>query len=151
MFWGWVEMQTMQTIEGVTPGMLWTALIVLIAGATLYVLYGKVRETYRTQQQYKKAMNDPSEKLADEISAKVLKNLEPRFKDIDMKLANDKANIDNHTRQIADLSRHADGTDKGLKAINRGVLALLNHQLHNGNTDELEEAQRSINNYLIEK
>ena len=33
-------METMQPIEGVTPGMLWTALIVLVAGATLYVLYG---------------------------------------------------------------------------------------------------------------
>ena len=39
-------MQDLPPIEGVTPGMLWTALIVLIAGAGLYVLYGKVRETY---------------------------------------------------------------------------------------------------------
>lgn len=142
---------TVQTIEGVTPQMLWTALIVLIAGATLYVLYGKVRETYRTQQKYKKAMNDPSEKLADEISAKVLKNLEPRFQDIDSKLANDKASIDNHTRQIASLSSRADDTEKGIKALNHGVLALLNHALHNGNTGELEEAQHGITEYLIQK
>ena len=50
-------METMQPIEGVTPGMLWIALIVLVAGATLYVLYGKVRDTYRKQQEYKYILN----------------------------------------------------------------------------------------------
>lgn len=131
--------------------MLWTGLIVLIAGATLYVLYGKVVETYRKQKQYRETLNDPGGKIADEISTKVLSKVEQRFTDIDNKLANDKAAIDNHTRQIATLSNRADGTDKGLKALNRGVLALLNHQLHNGNTDELEEAQKSITSYLIDK
>jgi hypothetical protein len=31
------------------------------------------------------------------------------------------------------------------------VLALLNHALHNGNTDELENAQKGINDYLIDR
>lgn len=140
-----------QPIEGVTPGMLWTALIVLIAGAGLYVLYGKVRDTYRKQQQYKKMQNDPGNKLADEISAKVLEKLEPRFAEIDRKLANDKARIDEHTRAIDVLSRRTDGLETGQRALCRGVMALLNFNLHNGNTDEMEKANNGINDYLIQK
>ena len=144
-------METMQPIEGVTPGMLWTALIVLVAGATLYVLYGKVRDTYRKQQEYKKMQNDPGNKLADEISAKVLEKLEPRFAEIDNKLSNDKARIDEHTRQLNDLTSRTDGLENGQKVLCRGVLALLNHELHNGNNDEMEKAQAGMNEYLIEK
>ena len=144
-------MEQIQPIEGVTPGMLWTALIVLVAGATLYVLYGKVRETWRKQQEYKRMRNDPGNKLADEISAKVMERLEPRFAEIDNKLANDKATIASHTRQIEGLATRADGSEQGIKALSRGVLALLNHALHNGNNDELEKAQQGINEYLIEK
>ena len=140
-------METMQPIEGVTPGMLWIALIVLIAGASLYVLYGKVRET----RSKLKKMNDPEGKLADEISTKVLESLEPRFAEIDRKLSNDKASIDSHTRQIDALSSRTDGSEDGIKALSRGVLALLNHALHNGNSDELEHAQQTLNDYLIEK
>ena len=140
-------METMQPIEGVTPGMLWIALIVLIAGASLYVLYGKVRET----RSKLKMMDDPAVKLADGISTKVLESLEPRFAEIDRKLSNDKASIDSHTRQIDALSSRTDGSEDGIKALSRGVLALLNHALHNGNSDELEHAQQTLNDYLIEK
>ena len=140
-------METMQPIEGVTPGMLWIALIVLIAGASLYVLYGKVRET----RSKLKKMNDPEGKLADEISTKVLESLEPRFAEIDRKLSNDKAIIDSHTQQIDALSSRTDGSEDGIKALSRGVLALLNHALHNGNSEELEHAQQTLNDYLIEK
>ena len=144
-------METMQPIEGITPGMLWTFLGVLIGLAALYVLYGKVRDTYRKQQEYKRMQNDPGNKLADEISAKVMERLEPRFVEIDRKLANDKAAIDSHTRQIEGLVNRADGSEQGIKALSRGVLALLNHALHNGNSDELEHAQQTLNDYLIEK
>lgn len=144
-------MEQLQPIEGITPGMLWTALIVLIGGATLYVLYGKVRETYRKQQEYKRMRNDPGERLADDISAKVLEKLEPRFAEIDRKLSNDKALLDAHTRQIAAIEKRQDGLDSGQKAANRGILALLNHELHNGNNDEMEYAKKVMVDCLIEK
>lgn len=56
---------------------------------------------------------------------------------VNEKLANDKERID--------------GLEEGQRAICRGVLALLNHELHNGNSDEMEKAQAGINNYLIER
>ena len=140
-------MQDLPPIEGVTPGMLWTALIVLIAGAGLYVLYGKVRETYMRNKQ----MKNPENRLADEISAKVIEKMEPRFAEIDRKLANDKEQIDAHTRQINTMEKRQNSSDKAEKALCRGVLALLNHELHNGNTDEMEKAKSGIDDYLIEK
>lgn len=140
-------MEQIKPIEGITPGMIWTFVAVLVGLAALYVLYGKVRETY----QKNKKMKDPEKKLADEISARVLEKLEPRFAEIDRKLSNDKAIIDSHTRQIDALSSRTDGSEDGIKALSRGVLALLNHALHNGNNDELEKAQQGINEYLIQK
>ena len=140
-------MEQIKPIEGITPGMIWTFVAVLVGLAALYVLYGKVRETYAKN----KRMKDPEKKLADEISARVLEKLEPRFADIDRKFANDKDAIDRHTRQIEALTSRSNGYDEGIKALSRGVLALLNHALHNGNTDELEKAQQGINDYLIEK
>jgi uncharacterized protein HemX len=140
-------MEQIKPIEGITPGMIWTFVAVLVGLAALYVLYGKVRETYAKN----KKLKDPEKKLADEISARVLEKLEPRFAEIDKKLANDKATLDGHTRQIEALASRTDGNENGVKALSRGVLALLNHTLHNGNTDELEHAQQALNDYLIEK
>ena len=140
-------MEQIKPIEGITPGMIWTFVAVLVGLAALYVLYGKVRETYVKN----KRMKDPEKKLADEISARVLEKLEPRFAEIDKKLANDKATLDGHTRQIEALATRTNGNEDGVKALSRGVLALLNHTLHNGNTDELEHAQQALNDYLIEK
>ena len=140
-------MQDLPPIEGVTPGMLWTALIVLIAGAGLYVLYGKVRETYVKT----KKLKDPEGKLADEISVKVLEKLEPRFVEIEKKLSNDNTRIDENTRELSEHRKRMDGLESGQRAICRGVLALLSHEINGNSVDKLKEAQTGISNYLIDK
>lgn len=140
-------MNELQPIEGVTLGMLWTALSVLIAAAGLYVLYGKVRETYVKN----KKLKDKGGELADEISAKVLENLEPRFAEIEKKLSNDNARIAENTRDLADHRKRMDSMETGQRAICRGVLALLSHEINGNSTDKLKEAQTGISNYLIEK
>ena len=53
-------------------------------------------------------------------------------------------------RLKADKAR-LDSLDNGQKAVCRGVLALLNHDLHNGNNEEMERAQKTITEYLIER
>lgn len=140
-------MDQLPSIAGATPTVFWYTLLGLFALATIYILYGNVVKTYRSLKQ----MRDPGNKLADDISKKVVANIEPRFEEINRKLANDKATIDSHTRQIDALSSRTDGSEDGIKALSRGVLALLNHALHNGNNDELEKAQQGINEYLIQK
>ena len=138
----------MEPIEGITPQALWTALYVLVAVCGLIVLWDKVRAVFAGVRERKQAKRP---ELADEISDKVLKKLEPRFSDIDRKLVNDKARIDEHTRAIDALSRRTDGLETGQRALCRGVMALLNFNLHNGNTDEMEKANNGINDYLIQK
>lgn len=141
----------MQPIEGITPDMLWTALIVLVGVGSLIVLGDKVADVWRKHQARKQISSGPESKLADEISKKVLDKLEPRFADIDRKFANDKQLLEMHTRQIAEQGKRIDGLETGQKAQCRGVLALLNHELHNGNSDEMEAAKKGMDNYLIEK
>lgn len=141
-------METIQPIEGITPGALWTTLYVLLALCLIVITVYKVVEIIRKERERKQARRP---ELADEISGKVLEKLEPRLAEIDRKLANDKALIDNHTRQIAAVEARQDAMERGQKAQCRGVLALLNHELHNGNSDEMERAQAGMNDYLIEK
>jgi len=131
--------------------MLWTALIVLVGVGGLIVLGDKVADVWRKHQARKQISSGPEGKLADEISKKVLDNLESRFADIDRKFANDKQLLETHTRQIGEINKRVDSLETGQKAQCRGILALLNHELHNGNTDEMEEAKKVIVNSLIEK
>ena len=138
----------MQPIEGITPQALWTFLVVAVGLCALVVLGDKVADVFRRGRERKQAQRP---ELADEISAKVIQKLKPQFEEIDRKLANDNTRLDLHDRQISALSERQSSAETGIKALSRGVLALLNHQLHNGNTDELNDAQKALNNYLIEK
>lgn len=141
-------MENVQPIQGITPGALWTTLYVLLAFCLIIAAVYRVVEIVRKERERKQAKKP---ELADEISGKVLDKLEPRLADIDRKLANDKALIDNHNRQIAAVEARQDAMERGQKAQCRGVLALLNHELHNGNSDEMERAQAGMNDYLIDK
>ena len=140
----------MQPIEGITPDMLWTTLIVLVGVGGLIVLGDKVADVWRKHQARKK-VNSPENKLAEEISQMVIAKMEPRFADIEHKFSNDKQSIETHTRQIGEINKRVDSLETGQKAQCRGILALLNHELHNGNSDEMEEAKKGMDNYLIEK
>lgn len=141
----------MQPIEGITPDMLWTALIVMVGVGGLIVLGDKVMDVWRKHQARKQISSGPESQLAEAISKKVIEKMEPRFADIDRKFANDKQLLETHTRQIGELNKRVDGLETGQKAQCRGILALLNHELHNGNSDEMEEAKKGMDNYLIEK
>lgn len=141
----------MQPIEGITPDMLWTALIVLVGVGGLIVLGDKVMDVWRKHQARKQIAAGPESQLAEAISKKVIEKMEPRFADIDRKFANDKQLLETHTRQIGELNKRVDGLETGQKAQCRGILALLNHELHNGNSDEMEAAKKGMDNYLIEK
>ena len=142
----------MEKVEGFTPDMLWTAIIVVLGLAAIWLVCFKVYESVKAIQRNRQLdKQGPREALADEISKRVLEKLEPRFADIDKKLTNDKATLEEHTQLINGQSKRLDNYEQGQKSLCRGTLALLNHAIHNGNTEELEAAQAVLNNYLIEK
>ena len=139
----------MQPIEGITPSALWTFLGVLLALCGVVVLIDKVADVWRKYKARKEI--GPESKIAEEISKKVIANMKPQFDEIDKKFAHDKAEIEKHARQIAEIDRRVDSQDSGMKALCQGTLALLNHELHNGNSDEMEDAKKVIDTYLINK
>ena len=57
------------------------------------------------------------------------------------KLANDKARLDEHDVAIRDLQQST-------QVICSGILALLDHELHNGNSDHVQEARDELMHYL---
>ena len=139
----------MPAIEGFTPDMLWTAMKVVVGLCALVVLWDKVRDVFASAKKRKDAKRP---ELADEISEKVLEKLEPRFSEIDRKLASDKAAIDGHTRQIEALNLRTDNQDAGLRALCHGMLALLDNAEKCGNgSQEITDAKKSFTNYLADK
>lgn len=141
-------MEQLPAIEGITPSYLWIFLYVAVGIAALILLIDKVIDVFRRRAKRKEAKKP---ELADEIAGKVMDQLQPTFTEIDRKLANDKVHLDGHDRQIEGLARRMDGSENGIRALVTGVLALLNHELHNGNTTELNDAQKALNKYLIDK
>ena len=141
----------MAPIEGITPEMLWTFLIVLVGLSAVFILGHKVVEILRKEHERKKLKQQPSEKLAEEISTKVLENLEPRFGEIDRKLGNDKVLLDTHSRQIEALNKRMDGSEGGITAIMEGLLALMDYTIHGGDPKEITEAQKSMRSFLSRK
>jgi len=63
-------------------------------------------------------------------------------------LAKDKARLDNHETAIQRLEQKQQSMTEGLNAIGAGVQALLEHELHNGNAEQMEQASDNINKYL---
>ncbi len=60
------------------------------------------------------------------------------------KLANDKLRLDAHEKSIKDLQ-------ESTKVLCTGVLALLDHELHNGNAEQMERARDGIMVYLADQ
>ena len=57
------------------------------------------------------------------------------------KLANDNQRLDEHEKALKDLQASQ-------AVLCSGILALLDHELHNGNTDQLQSARDDIMRYL---
>lgn len=67
-----------------------------------------------------------------------------RHKDVHTKLATDKARLDAHEKEINELR-------DGQRVICSGVQALLDHALHNGNAQQMQDASNKLTEWLINK
>lgn len=61
--------------------------------------------------------------------------------DVVEKLKNDKDRLDEQEKKIEKL-------EKGVQVINQGVIALLDHEMHNGNGEQMQKARNEIQHYL---
>ncbi len=144
-----------QPIEGITPTMLWNFVLVLLGLCAIVVLVYKVIEIMRKEHERKEQRNRLSGRdLTDEIADKVLEKLEPRFKDIETKLDTDKNRLDNHEAAIKSINSSMDTIKEGMQVTCDALTAILDHELHNGNGDQMQKARDDLQNYtnsLIKK
>lgn len=151
-----------QTIEGITPSMLWTFCVVLVGLLALIVLVYKVVEIMRKEHERKVnreqlTSNDITERIASAVMGKLTPELNKRFDEvykkfdeIDGKLSNDKEMIEMHTRQLNAYEARVDRLDDGNKALCHGVFALLSHEVNGNSIDKLKAAHHAMQNYLID-
>lgn len=141
----------MPSVEGLTPEVLWYTLIGLVGIGTLIILADKVADVFRKRKEREEMRRQPEDQLAEKISEMVLQKLEPRFEEIDRKLANDNALIKSHTRALEEHHEQIVAIQAGNKVLCRGILALLSHEINGNSSDKLKASQAEITNYLIEK
>lgn len=103
--------------------------IVLIAIMGLFVLVGNVIKTYRD---LKKPIDDDNNNIRTEV--KELRHKIDRIETV----------VDEHGKEIDDI-RHMN------RIQCQSVRALLNHAIHDGNTDEMSKASTELDAYLNSK
>lgn len=67
-----------------------------------------------------------------------------RYADVSKMLANDKVRLDRNDIDIAALK-------EGQRVLCGGVQALLEHEIHNGNADEMKAAASELRKYLVNR
>lgn len=126
-------METVSTLNGVSPDMLWTFVVVLVG---LCISITAILNCYEKIQNLHDRRRKPTE------SARM---------DVLEMLANDKRRLDAHEEAINSIRGKQRSLEEGQRAVCAGVMALLEHELHNGNSEQMEKASEDINTYLLNK
>lgn len=116
----------MENVTALTGQNLTTFLLVLVSLAGLFILFTNVVESIRK-------LRKPREQESDDLSA--------RRTDCDRKFANDQRAIHDHDKRIEAL-------EEGSRVQCAALHALLEHELHNGNSAEMKKASDDLFNHL---
>lgn len=138
-----------QAIEGVTPSMLWNFGYTMLGIITIIVLLEKIPDLiWKWKDRKKKAAEGPKADFADDISERIINKLEPRFDEINEKLKADKARLDSHEYALSGMHKAQVDISEGFSVLCYAMIAVLNHGIHNGNKDEMEQALSRLHEYL---
>ena len=166
-----VEQVKELTYQGVAPWMLWVVFVAGIAFCVAFAAVWKVVQINREEKKRKRdeiteiadgAVKERTDKLAEDISQKVMESMKDKFDGIDKKLDADKLRIEEaekrsaeHDKALERIEKTLDNVDanirdmrEGFTFLARGTIASLNHQRHNGNPEELDEAAKDLDKYL---
>lgn len=155
--------EQVQKIEGISPDMIWTFLVVAVGLMALIVLGDKVMDVYRNAKKRKKERTelegqDITERIADKVLEKLTPTLDEKFgeinrqfEEVDRKLAADKEAIELHTAQLNAQQGRVDRLDNDTRALLHGVSALLGHQVDGNSVDKLKRTNDAMKNYLIDR
>ncbi len=112
----------MAAVDALTHSSLLAALVVIVALMELVTLAGKAADALRSLRGPRRASDERLEAVA-------------------AAQRGDKARLDRHEEELA-------GLREGQRQLCQGVQALLEHALHNGNSDEMDKASRGIQEWL---
>ena len=142
----------LMTIEGITPSMLWDFGYTMLALIAIIVCIEKIPDIiWKWTDRKRKAEEGPRSDFADEISNKIMDKLEPRFHEINEKLKQDKARLDSHEYALSGIHKAQQDISEGFSVICYAMIAVLNHGIHNGNKDEMEDALNKLHAYLTKR
>lgn len=162
------------TYQGIAPWMIW---VFFVAGIVLCVAIAAVWKVVDISRNEKKRKQEEMtaiaegvvqrkvDTLAEDISQKVSTKMQSKFDAIDKKLEADKVRIEQaerrsneHDKALERIENTLESVDANIKDMHegftylaRGTIATLNHQQHNGNAEELEEAAKELNKYLTHR
>lgn len=160
--------------QGVAPWMIWVAVLAAIAVCVAIAAVWKVVEISRGEKKRKRdemtaiaegVVQSKVDTLAEDISQKVSANMKDKFAEIDRKLDTDKRHIEAQEKRSAEHDKALERIESTLESVDanirdihegftylaRGTIATLNHEIHNGNKDELEEAAKELDKYLTHR
>lgn len=141
----------MPTVEGFTPQIAWYTLYGFFALALLFLIGFRVYDAFHTlaeRRRQRKASEKPD--FAEQVSKKVVKELEPRLKEIESNLDKDKKRLETHEQLIMGMQTGQKEIHDGLSAIAKFMLVITNYG-NFGNNEKITEASVELQKFLAEK
>lgn len=155
-----METKEVLKIEGISPDMLWTFMVVLVGLVALFLMGYKVveiirKEKQRRQEQQQLAGQDITDRIADKVMDKLTpqidekfaefsRSVDLKFEEIDNKLKSDKDTLTLHTTQLNDHESRVSKLEGANYSLCHGMLALLERD------PALTKEQKAMKNYLID-
>ena len=155
-----METKEVLKIEGISPDMLWTFMVVLVGLVALFLMGYKVvevirKERQRRQEQQQLAGQDITDRIADKVMDKLTpqidekfaefsRSVDLKFEEIDNKLKSDKDTLALHTTQLNDHASRVSKLEGANYSLCHGMLALLERD------PALTKEQKAMKNYLID-
>lgn len=155
-----MEAKEVLRIEGISPDMLWTFMVVLVGLVALFLMGYKVvevirKEKQRRQEQQQLAGRDITDRIADKVMDKLTpqidekfaefsRSVDLKFEEIDNKLKSDKDTLTLHTTQLNDHESRVSKLEGANYSLCHGMLALLERD------PALVKEQKAMKNYLID-
>ena len=141
----------MPTVEGLSPKILWYMLYGLFAMGLLFLIGFRVYDAIHTLAERRRQRKE-SEKpdFAEQVSKKVVKELEPRLKEIESNLDKDKKRLETHEQLISGMQTGQKEVHDGLSAIAKFMLVISNYG-NIGDNEHVKEASVELQKFLAEK
>lgn len=137
----------MPSIGGIGPEQAWTFLYVVVCLVLLIPSVLKIVEFVQKQNDRKAEKNREQKQQTEGIA----NTLEDRLEKIEIRLDVIDGKLDRDNRRMNELEKKTDTIQDGFRALCTASLALLRNAPANGNDEEMAEAQKGLEAYLISR